>query len=409
MASKATLRYDTGMPDKEEAFPQAFRERGRALRLVWRGLACALVFLLARPAAGEELAATLDRIARQAVAEDGTTGIVIATGRERETPIIAAAGLADVAAHTAMRADSDFKVASIAKTFYAALTLALADEGKLALDDKLARFLPKLPNAERVSLRQLMNHTAGYEDYITDAFAEAADAQRGKAWSSLELLAFAHPERLDFEPGNRFDYSNTNYLLLRMALAAALGHSPIAEIRARFLAPLGLSATWFAAEERVPPGALARGYSDLEDNGTLQDATGEPAALGGDDGDLVSNAADLLSWSQALFGGRVLSKARLAEMLTFVPANGDDSAPGSGYGLGVERSQYLGVAFYGHTGSVPGYNSALLYEPTTGTALVVAINADPPDDALIDILAERVIRALGQAGKLRLPKAPDSG
>jgi D-alanyl-D-alanine carboxypeptidase len=397
------------VPDGEKALPRTAANTRGGMRLPWCGLACLTLLIWARPAGAEDIAATLDRLAREAVTQDRVTGIVIATGRERETPIIAAAGLADVAARTAMRRESAFKVASIAKTFLAALTLELADEGKLALDDKLARFLPKLPNADRVSLRQLMNHTAGYDDYITDAFAEAAHTEPGKAWTSLELLAFAHPERLEFEPGSRFDYSNTNYLLLRMALEAILGHSPIEDIRRRFIAPLGLNATWLAAVETVPAGALAHGYSDLEESGTLQDATGESDALGGDDGAMVSNAADLLHWSQALFGGTVLPKARLDEMLTFVIPSDEDSAPGSGYGLGVERSQYLGVTFYGHTGSAPGYNSMMLYEPTTGTAVVVAFNSDPADDALIDIIAERVIRALGQAGKLHLPKTPDSG
>ena len=397
------------VPDAEKALPRPARTARGGRHLSWCALVCA-AFLLWVPAAGaEDIAATLDRLARDAVTQDGVTGIVIASGRERETPVIAAAGLANVAEHRAMRRESDFKVASIAKTFLAALTLELAEEGKLALDDKLARFLPKLPNADRVSLRQLMNHTAGYDDYITDAFAEAAHSEQGRAWTSPELLAFAHPERLEFTPGSRFDYSNTNYLLLRMALEVVLGHSPSAEIRRRFITPLGLNATWLAAEETVPAGALAHGYSDLEGSGTLQDATGEADALGGDDGAMVSNAADLLHWSQALFGGTVLPKARLAEMLTFVSPSDEESAPGSGYGLGVERSQYLGLAFYGHTGSAPGYNSMMLYEPATGTAVVVAFNSDPADDSLIDIIAERVIRALGQAGKLHLPKTPDSG
>ena len=368
-----------------------------------------LALLIAARAGADEIAPALDRLARAAVTEDGVTGIVIGIGREREAPTVVAAGLANVAEHAPMRRASGFKVASIAKTFLAALTLSLAQEGKLALDDKLARFLPDVPNAERVSLKQLLNHTSGYDDYITDAFAAAAHAQPGKAWDPRELLAFAHPERLGFEPGSRFDYSDTNYLLLHMALETALGRSPIAEMRQRFIAPLGLSATWFASEETVPAGILAHGYSDLDDSGSLQDATGEPDVLGGDDGAMVSNAADLLRWGQALFGGHVLAKSQLDEMLSFVTPSEENSAPGSGYGLGVERFPYAGLILYGHTGSVPGYNSILLYEPTTQTTIVLALNSDPVDDALLDILVERVIRALGEAGKLRLPKLPDSG
>ncbi|MGO8867889.1 MAG: serine hydrolase domain-containing protein [Alphaproteobacteria bacterium] len=389
--------------------PRNARNGRRVLRLQMGSLLSVFLLLLAARAGADELAPTLDRLARAAVAEDGVTGIVIGIGRERETPMLVAAGLADVAEHAPMRRTSDFKVASIAKTFLAALTLSLAQEGKLALDDKLARFLPDVPNAERVSLKQLLNHTSGYDDFLTDAFVAAARAQPGKTWDPLALLAFAHPERLGFEPGSRFDYSDTDYLLLRMALETALGHSPIAEMRQRFIAPLGLSATWFASEETVPAGMLAHGYSDLDGSGSLQDATGEPDVLGGDDGAMVSNAADLLRWGQALYGGHVLAKPQLDEMLSFVTPSEEDSAPGSGYGLGVERFRYAGVMLYGHTGSVPGYNSILLYEPTTGTAIVLAVNSDPADDALLDILVERVIRALGDAGKLRLPKQPESG
>ncbi len=408
MASPAALPYDIAAPFLETGA----LEVPRLAQLFARSLAAGLLLVLGlqgrASAAADDLAPRLAELARQAVAEDDVSGIVIAVGYKDEAPAIAAAGLAEMAAHVAMRPESDFKAASIAKSFLAALTLTLADEGKLALDDKLARFLPDVPNAGRVSLRQLLDHTSGYDDYITDAFIAAARAQPEKRWTPRELLAFAHPERLDFTPGKRFDYSNTNYLLLRMALAAVLGHSPLAEMRQRFLAPLGLTRTWFAEEEAVPAGALAHGYSDLADSGGLEDATAEPAELGGDDGALVSNAPDLMAWARALLGGRVLSEARLGEMLSFVGTDGADSVPGSGYGLGIERFRYAGVMLYGHTGSAPGYNVAMLYEPASETALVVALNEDPPDEALLDIIAERVVRAVEDMGKAHFPRGPDA-
>ncbi|MFI4988904.1 MAG: serine hydrolase domain-containing protein [Alphaproteobacteria bacterium] len=332
---------------------------------------------------------------------------MIAVGHRDEAPAIAAAGLANLASHAAMRPESGFKIASIGKSFLSALTLMLVDEGKLGLDDKLSRFVPDVANAGRVSLRQLLNHTAGYDDYITDTFIAAAHAQPGKRWTPRELLAFAHPETLNFSPGSRFDYSNTNYLLVGMALEAALGHAPSTEIRRRFLIPLGLTQTWFAAEDEIPAGYLARGYGDLDDSSTLADATGEPAELGGADGAMLSSAADLVRWSAALLGGRVLSKARLGDMLSFVGIDDEDSAPGSGYGLGIERARYAGVMLYGHTGSAPGYDVAMLYEPVTETTIVVALNEDPPDETLIDIIAERVVRAIDDTAKVRFPKAPE--
>jgi D-alanyl-D-alanine carboxypeptidase len=118
---------------------------------------------------------------------------------------------------------------------------------------------------------------------------------------------------------------------------------------------------------------------------------------------MVSSAGDLLAWAQALYGGRVLPPKRLAEMLSF-PAPEPESG-GSAYGLGVERMQVDRVYFYGHTGSAPGYNSALLYEPVTRMAIVIAINDDPADEALLDILIERVVRAVEGGGAVGFPRS----
>ena len=378
------------------------------MRMIARALFAAGLVLLAAPLRAADLAPPLERLAANAVKEDGVTGIVVGVGIGGETPAIVAAGLANVERKTPMTPETDWKVASIAKSFFAALALDLEQEGWFSLDDKLRRFLPDVPNAGRVSLRELLNHTSGYDDYITDAFVASARDEPSRVWTPRELLVYAQPQRERFAPGSRYDYSNTNYLLLGMALNAALGQSPAKEIRRRFLAPLGLRHTWFAAEESVPRDALARGYADLDDSGVKRDATGEPWPLGGPEGAMVSNAADLIAWSRALFDGHVLPPKRLAEMLTFVAPPEEEGSPGTGYGLGVERSRIDGVTFFGHTGSAPGYNSVMLYEPTTRTSIVVALNEDPNDEALVDILVERVVHSLEETGAVHFPRKAET-
>lgn len=372
--------------------------------MILRALFAACLVLFAPPLRAADLAPPLGQLTADAVKEDGVTGIVLGVGLNGEAPAIATAGLANVDQKTPMTPEIGWKVASIAKTFFAALALDLEQEGWLSLDDQLRRFLPDVPNSGRVTLRQLLDHTSGYDDYISDAFVAAAHEEPGRVWSPRELLVYAQPQRQRFAPGSRYDYSNTNYLLLGMALNAAVGQPPAKEIRRRFLEPLGLTHTWFAAEEPLPRGALARGYADLDDSGVKRDATAEPWPLGGAEGAMVSNAADLIAWSRALFEGRVLSPKRLAEMLTFVTPPEEEGVPGSGYGLGVERLRIDGVMFYGHTGSAPGYNSAMIYDPATRTAIVVALNEDPADEALLDILLERVVHALEGAGAVRFPR-----
>jgi len=379
------------------------------MMIIARALCAIGLVLLAAPLRAADLATPLERLASDAVKEDAVTGIVVGVGVGGEPPTIVAAGLANVERQTPMTAETGWKAASIAKSFYAALALDLEQEGWLSLDDKLRRFLPDVPNAGRVSLRQLLNHTSGYDDYISDAFVAAVHDDPARSWTPRELLVYAQPQRERFPPGSRYDYSNTNYLLVGMALNAALSQSPVKEIRRRFLEPLGLRHTWFAAEEPVPRDALARGYADLDDSGVKRDATGEPWPLGGAEEAMVSNAADLIAWSRALFDGHVLPPQRLAEMLTFVAPPEEEGAPGSGYGLGVERSRIDGVMFYGHTGSAPGYNVVMLFEPSTRTAIVVALNEDPNDEALVDILLERVVHVLEEAGAARFPRPTEAG
>ena len=269
-----------------------------------------LVFLSAGAVRADELGARLQGLADTTVKEDDVVGIVIGAALQGRSPEIVAAGRARVNPSVPMTPETAFEAASIAKTFVAALVLELADERKLALDDRLSRYLPDVPNADRVSLRQLLNHTSGYDDYITDEFFDAAHTQHDKAWTLPELLAFA-PTQLLEPPGTRYDYSNTNYLLLAMVVQTETGNSATAEIRRRFLKPLGLAHTWFLSDGPVPAGNLAHGYSDLGDGSGMSDVTGEPWVLSGADGGMVSNAGDLIGWAQRIFGGRLLPEPRL--------------------------------------------------------------------------------------------------
>jgi D-alanyl-D-alanine carboxypeptidase len=359
------------------------------------------------PARAQALADRLGALAGEAVSGDRVTGIVLGVELAGSAPAVAAAGLADISSGVAMAADSRFKAASIVKTFIAALALKLEEEHRLALDDRLAALVPDIPSAGRVTLRQLLSHSSGYDDYHTDALIAAARKAPGKIWSLRELIRYARPDHLRFAPGTRYDYSNTNYLLLGLALAAAGGEPVSDAIRRRFLEPLHLADSWIGAPDAVPLERLAHGYADTDDTGAKRDVTDQNLVTGGADGVLLSTVPNLMAWCRALFERRVLAKAQLAEMLTFATPPGDEPVPGVGYGLGVEMFRIDGVEFLGHTGSRVGYESVMLYQPATRAVIVIALNEDPADEALLDILMERVVKAVEASGALRLPKVPD--
>ena len=163
-----------------------------------------------------------------------------------------------------------FHIASVTKTFVAACILQLAEEGKLSIEDSLYQWLPDFPNIDSsITIRQLLNHTSGVFDYYYNpAYSDSLVADFTRRWMPEEILTLVLEP--DFPPGTDYHYSNTNYILLGMIIRDVTGNEVSAEIRDRFLAPLGLNSTFFEVEESIP-GAMAHGWADTDDDGTVED------------------------------------------------------------------------------------------------------------------------------------------
>ena len=174
-------------------------------------------------------------------------------------------GRDDIMANTPMPRDGIFRIGSITKTFVATVYLELETEGKVSLNDKLARWVPDYPDADRITMRQVMSHTAGIYNYSDNlVFLNAAIQHPTKVWTPRELIAYAASEMPYFPPGTGYHYSNTDYVLTGMAVEAATGSTIDREIRARILDKLGLSTAFFAGAEPEPksPPLLVHGYDD---------------------------------------------------------------------------------------------------------------------------------------------------
>jgi len=361
-------------------------------------LLIALLLLGAAPARGDGLEFAVRDIVDTGVREGPLVGAIVAVGLPGRAPAIAAAGLRDRARGLPFRPDTPWRVASVTKTFVAALALRLAERGRLDLDAPLSRWLADVPNAGRVSPRRLLAHTAGYREYFTRDFAAAGRADPARPWTARGALAYARPQTLRFTPGGDFAYSNTDFVLLGLALEAAAG-APIADaLAALVLDPAGLGDTRLAVARAPFPAGLARGYSDTDGDGLLEDVTDHAYALGWADNALVSTAADLVRGARALFAGPLLGPRARAAMRTPTPQS---LARGSGYGLGVEVGAIDGITFVGHSGSVPGYNTLWRYAPASDVVLVVAVNEDPADADLPEALFRRLIGAVERETQVR--------
>ena len=323
---------------------------------------------------GPALQAALD-IARTLTGGTGVSAAVVVEGKGSWAGASGRSG-SETPLHTRMV----FDVGSVGKNLVAALVLQLAEEGRLDLDDPAGRWLPPYPNVDAdTSIRQLLDHTSGVFDFVEhprSPFRVPFDSIAFDEATSPEATLRELVSEPYFPPGTGWHYSTTNYLLLRLIVEEATGSTVRAEIRGRFLLPLALDQTVVMDEESVSLDGheAARPWFDADGDRALDDISSRGRAwmAGRSPAMVFASAGDLARWSQALYGGRVLGKASLAEMVRFRrPAPGE---PYSGFGLGTGELRFGGREIWGHLGWQYGYTTAMLHLPDRETSIAVLIN-----------------------------------
>ncbi|MFB7474039.1 serine hydrolase domain-containing protein [Kitasatospora sp. NPDC056184] len=301
----------------------------------------------------------------RAVVEPGATTAALAETRENGRRTWRdSAGVTDLDSRRPARADGRFRIGSVTKTFVSTVVLQLVDEGKLRLDDPVERHLPGVvPNGGAITLRHLLNHTSGLDDYLDDPrfLFKGEESLRtflaGRRWQDYrpaELIEAGVGRPPHFPPGRGWHYSNTNYILVGEVVRKVTGHRWQREVERRIVEPLRLKDTVFPGSSPGVPGPHAHGYARLPEGPV--DITLINPTVGDAAGNGISTTADLNRFHAALFGGALLSPARFAEMTTVVPATDLDAH----YGLGLIRYDLPCGEVWGHTGGVPGYSTVWL-------------------------------------------------
>lgn len=281
-----------------------------------------------------------------------------------------AAGLGDIATATPMTLDDHVRIASITKTFTATVILQLVDEGSLAFDDVLEGFIPGVPNGADITLRQLLNMTAGIYNYSNDpVFADGYDADLLLTFTPDDALEIIWASTPTSPPGERALYSNSNYILLGMIAEQVTGQSIESLIKERILTPLELAQTSFPTTSAMPA-PFAHGYDTGEQVVELRDVTRLNPGSSWASGAMISTLDDLAVWAAALANGTLLSPEIQAERLRFEPL--PPARVTLGYGLGVINLNGL----IGHSGDISGYSSWAMHDPDAGATIVVVTNRD---------------------------------
>jgi D-alanyl-D-alanine carboxypeptidase len=344
------------------------------------------------------LQARLDRLRERYAIPGISVAIVMPDG----STWLGVSGLADVSTGRPVTTSTSFAIASISKTFTAALVLTLAEEGRIDLDAPVRTYLPTLKKVgSRVLVRHLLDHTSGLRDYFFHASIDRALLTNpDRRWDAADALRYVG--KAYFKPGAGWHYSNTNYLVLGL-LAEAVGHAPLGDqIRTRFLRPFGLDRTWYQPAERAAED-VAHGYRftssarsakpiDLSDGTPIVPFTAVITAAGGAGG-YASDARDLARWARALYGGPLLAPETVMRMVDGTAAAAYKAR--IPYGLGVQLLDIDGHRTLGHSGRLLGFRSAVRYLPDAEVSIAVLTNQSRVDPGPI-------LRSL-----LRLALTPD--
>ena len=339
------------------------------------------------PIPSADLQATLDRLrARLSI-----PGVSVAMLWDDGRSWTGASGMADVAGKVPMTPDRGFALASISKTFTAAVVLELVGEGRLGLDEPVAPLLPAFKLDRRITVRMLLDHTSGLPDFfLNPAINAPLLASPNSTWTAARTWRYVTGKRP--VPGTAWGYSNSNYLLLGELVTAVTGRPLATEVRTRLLDPLGLASTWYQVAE-PPVAPLTVPYRLVRTgSGTYRavrvGAGGQvmpfrsvvTAAAGA--GSVAATAIDTARWMQAFAGGRVLTPAMQRAMLADAAFTAALKAR-IVYGLGLQVVLVDGRQALGHSGRYLGYRDVVRYLPYDGVTIAVLTNQNLVDPTTI--------------------------
>lgn len=376
--------------------------RTRVASRVGAGLltAAAIAAVPQAAAAASARDAALTRSIRRALATTAAPGAIVGVWQHGRAPYVRSFGVRDTATRRPMRRDLHMRIGSVTKTFTVTALLQLVDQGKVRLDDPIAKYVPGVVSGETISLRQLAEMRSGLVNYsATAAFDRLLTDEPLRPWTPPELLSYAVREPLLFAPGKGFSYSNTNTILLGLVVEQVSGERLGAYIRRHVTAPLGMRQTSFPAGTRFPA-PHAQGYANTTPDGRIANATGWDPTWTWAAGQMVSTLRDLRTWAPRLVSGRGLLSAR-TQRLRIASVTGDGPIV---YGIGMFNVR----GWLGHNGSLPGFQTLSLHHRRTRTTVVALINSDVARRGVAPstVIGEAITRVISPRNVYSLPASP---
>ena len=344
------------------------------------------------------LARQVDAIANQILQSTGVPSASVAVVKNGRVAYANAYGCAKLNPCATATPDMRYAIGSISKQFTAVAILLLQQEGKLRLDEPVGRFIPGLTRGNEVTIRQILSHTSGYQDFWPQDYVMPMMLKPTTPRAIADEWA---KKPLDFDPGSRWQYSNTNYTLAGMVVEKASGMPFFQFVRTRILQPAGLTS---AADFDASPRAVnASGYVRYG-LGPLRPAPDAGSGWMWAAGELAMTASDLAKWDLNLVQHRLLSPASYRELEREVVLN---NGAGTGYSLGLDVSMQGGRFMIEHSGEVSGFTAENMVFPEDSAAIVVLTNQDaaPASGAIANQIAEALFTTTDKLAESRTAQA----
>jgi D-alanyl-D-alanine carboxypeptidase len=336
-------------------------------------LRCSFLFLvcfapLARAQFDPALRSQIDRIASQVLEQTGVPSASVAIVQHGKLVYTQAYGKARLQPPLTAQPDMRYSIGSISKQFTAAAILLLEQQGKLSLDDPVGKYLPGLTRGNEVTIRDILSHTSGYQDYWPEDYVMTPMTRPTTVQHILDTWA---KKPLDFAPGTQWQYSNTNYVIAGVIVEKVAGEPLFQFLGEHIFRPLSMTSVWNSDQRQLAPSDATAYYRHAL--GPLRPAPREGAGWMFAAGELAMTAHDLALWDQSLIAQSLLSSESYKQMFTDVKLKDGRS---TGYGLGVEIRNDRGQLVIEHSGEVSGFVSDNEVLPQAGVAVAVLTNQD---------------------------------
>jgi D-alanyl-D-alanine carboxypeptidase len=315
-----------------------------------------------------DLIEKIDKVANDTLAKTGVPSASVAIVKDGQIVYTKAYGDARLEPKTVATPAMRYSIGSISKQFTAAAILLLQEQGKLSLDDKVAKYVPNLTRANEVTIRQLLSHTSGYQDYWPQDYVMPMMLQPTTAQKIMDMWA---RKPLDFEPGSKWQYSNTNYVIAGVIIEKVARMPLLQFLQEKVFTPLGMKSVSDTDQEKL---------GDTDPTGYLRYALGplRPAPKEGKGwlfaaGELAMPAEDLARWDISIMDQKLLKPASYREFATDTLLK---NGLGTHYGLGVDVNSQAGHRALSHGGEVSGFTAQNIVFPDDRAAVVVLTNQD---------------------------------